>query len=134
MSRQGYKYTPTEIKKIKQAYIEALYNTGGLTSQAAKMVGVGNRGTILDWRKKDEEFNAACETAIEEAREMTLDMAENALLRAIQAGDFGAIKFFLKCKGRQRGYDLRQEIDINATVSRPRVIFEDEDEDNALQD
>lgn len=134
MGKRG-KCSAAERKRLKAAYIEALRKCGGLVSQAAKMVGIGNRGTIIEWRKKDAEFDAACDQAMVEAREMTLDMAESTLFRAIQAGDFAATKFFLKCKGRERGYDLRQEIDINATVNRPRIIFEDEEnDDDALQD
>lgn len=134
MGKRGHIYSPAEKKRLKAAYIEAIGKTGGLTTQAAQMVGIGHRSTVIEWRKKDAEFNAACDAALVEAREKTLDMAENALLRAIQAGDFQAIKFFLKCKGRERGYDLRQEIDINATVNRPRIVFEDEENDDALQD
>lgn len=64
---------------------------------------------------------------------MALDQAEVALMRNIQAGDTKAIRFYLQCKGKSRGYDLRQEIDLNATVVRPRVVFEDEG-DGSVQD
>lgn len=135
MGKRGHIYSAAEKKRLKEAYIEALGKTGGLTMQAAQMAGIGHRATVIKWKHDDPAFAEAVDAAMVEAREKTLDMAENALLRAIQAGDFQAIKFFLKCKGRERGYDLRQEIDINATVNRPRIIFEDEErDDDALQD
>lgn len=44
-----------------------------------------------------------------------LDIAENKLLEAVQAGDLQAIKFLLKCKGRERGWVEVSE--SNHTVS-----------------
>ena len=87
---------------------------------------------FIDRLKNAADFDAAWEEASKEASEMALDLAESALMRNIQAGDTKAIKFYLQCKGKPRGYDLRQEIDLNATVTRPKVVFED-DED-AVQD
>jgi len=39
-----------------------------------------------------------------------MDVAEAALLRAIQKGEAWAVCFFLKCKAKQRGYSERTEI------------------------
>jgi len=132
MAKRGQRFSKAQIKQLKEDYIEALKASAGLVTQACKKVGIDSRQTIYNWRKKDPEFDAACEEAGKEASEMALDLAESALMRNIQAGDTKAIKFYLTCKGKPRGYDLRQEIDLNATVTRPKVVFED-DEDG-LQD
>ena len=127
------KYSPAQVRQLKEDYLEALKQSAGLITQACRKVGIGSRQTILNWRHKDPKFDAACIEAEKEACETALDLAEGALMRNIQAGDTKAIRFYLQCKGKSRGYDLRQEIDLNATVTRPKVVFEDED-GNAVQD
>lgn len=127
------KYSPAQVRQLKEDYLEALKQSAGLITQACRKVGIGSRQTILNWRQKDPKFDEACKEAEKEAREMALDQAEGALMRNIQAGDTKAIRFYLQCKGKSRGYDLRQEIDLNATVTRPKVVFEDE-YGNAVQD
>ena len=131
MGAQGKHYTKAQMKQLQANFLEALKASAGLVTQACKKIGI-DRTTAYDWRKKDPAFEADWEAAANEASEMALDLAESALMRNIQAGDTKAIKFYLQCKGKPRGYDLRQEIDLNATVTRPKVVFED-DED-AVQD
>ena len=82
-----------------------------------------SRQTVLDWRKEDPDFDRACA----EACELFLDEAESRLYAAVRRGNLKAIKFYLERKGRSRGYDLHQDIDLTATVLRPRVVFEGED-------
>lgn len=130
---KGQNYSAAQIRVLKEEYLDALKLSAGLITQACKKVGIGSRNTIALWRRKDPKFDAACKEAEKEACEMALDQAEGALMRNIQAGDTKAIRFYLQCKGKSRGYDLRQEIDLNATVTRPKVVFEDED-GNAVQD
>lgn len=128
MSKKGHRYSKSQRTALKQLYLEALRKSAGVMAPACEAIGV-ERNTIYRWRKEDPEFNEACDGILEVA----LDLAETALLKNIQKGDTKAIEFFLRCKGKSRGYDQRQEFDINAVVTRPRVIFEGE-EDNALQD
>ena len=133
MKTRGQKYTKAEMAKIKAAFLEALKETGGLVTSATKKVGVGSRNTIFLWRRQDPKFDADFQETLAEATEMTLDLAESALLKNIKNGDIKAIKFYLSCKGKSRGYDIKQEIDLNATITRPKVIFEDEtDSDDAV--
>lgn len=123
MGRRG-PYNKTRTKQLREAFIEALKKSGGIVSPACQAIGIA-RSTYYEWRQADPDFAKACD----ETLELALDLAESALLRNIQAGDTKAIKFYLMCKGKSRGYDPRQEIDINATVTRPKVIFEGEDDD-----
>ena len=133
MKKSGQRYTKSEMIVIKAAFLEALKETGGLVTSAIKKVGLGSSKTIWLWRKQDPQFDEACKEAIAEATEMTLDLAESALLKNIKNGDIKAIKFYLACKGKTRGYDLKQEIDLNATITRPKVVFEGEEgTDDAL--
>lgn len=131
---RGHNYSAAEKKKLKELYIQAIKDHNGLLCRACEAAGIGSRNTILKWRKEDPAFNAACDAAAVEAIESTLDVAEESLLRKVKAGDVKALKFYLSCKGKSRGYDLRQEIDVNATLVRPRVVFEGEEDADALQD
>ncbi len=121
---RAYKYRSKAQKaKAKEAFIEAMKKSGGILKSACESTGLPRR-TIYDWRKEDPEFDAACG----ETMELMLDEAENKLIAAVRRGNLKAVKFFLTHKGRGRGYDLHQDIDLTATVLRPRVVFEgDED-------
>jgi hypothetical protein len=54
-----------------------------------------------------------------EITEITLDFVESKLLKKISEGDNTAIIFYLKCKGKSRGYIDRQIIDQNITMNEP---------------
>lgn len=63
-----------------------------------------------------------------EAIESTLDLGEAELIKAMKKGNLTAIIFYLKCKGKHRGYIERQEIDQTITdltpVNPPDIILE----------
>ena len=120
---RGHRYSERQKKVLKEQYIEALRRSVGVMAPACAQIGV-ERGTIYRWRKEDPDFDAACD----EVLEVALDFAESALMRNIHAGDTKAIKFFLQCKGRGRGYDPRQGIDLNASLEfdePPLIVFRD---------
>ena len=48
--------------------------------------------------------------AFTEAEETVLDVAENRVVTAVNSGERWAVTFYLKTKGRKRGYAERQEI------------------------
>ena len=94
-----------EKKPLKDKHIEeALIKSGGFVSQTAKMLGVTSQAIYLRLKKSPE--LQAVKEAIEEAY---LDLAESKLISQVNEGNLGAICFYLKCKGKQRGYVERQE-------------------------
>jgi len=107
---------------MKANYVAALKKSAGIMGPAMAAVGIEYRSTIWRWRQDDPEFDEACN----EAQERALDMAETALFKNIQSGDTQAIKFLLSCKGKDRGYVEHNQLDINATVTRPRIVYEDD--------
>lgn len=98
------------MDKKKKAMIDALEKSLGVVSSAAKAAGI-SRDTHYRWLKEDEEYSQA----VNDLDEVALDFAETALHRQIQAGSTPATIFYLKCKGRGRGYIEKQEIDLNKT-------------------
>ncbi len=92
------------IKSQKADFVKALKNKSGNISSACEAVSIG-RTTFYDWCKKDQKFLAE----VEAASEALIDFAESKLIEKINDGNITAITFFLKTKGRRRGYDEKQE-------------------------
>jgi hypothetical protein len=95
----------TETKKT--ALIEALEASLGVVSTAVKLVGI-HRATFYEWIKNDAEFKQA----VDDITESTLDFAETALHSKIRGGDTTAIIFYLKTKGKKRGYVEKSEVEF----------------------
>ena len=89
----------------KEQFIEALEQSMGIISHAAKKVGV-DRTTPYRWMKEDEEYRRR----VEEVSAIPLDFTESKLFEAINDGNITAIIFYLKTKGKNRGYVERTEI------------------------
>lgn len=104
---------PNKTEQSKKALLDALEKSLGIVTTACKSAGVG-RVTFYEWMKKDPDFAAA----VEDIGEVTLDFAESALLMNIRQGDTTAIIFYLKTKGRGRGYIQSQNID-HTTAGQP---------------
>jgi hypothetical protein len=96
---------------LKKAMIEAMRASLGIVSTAAKQAGI-NRNTHYTWLKDDPEYAEA----IDDISEAAIDFAESALHKKIQNGDTTSIIFYLKTKGKQRGYIERQEIQHSGIV------------------
>lgn len=97
----------------KKHLLEALERSLGIVSTACEKVGV-DRKTHYNWMKDDPEYKEAVR-AIEER---TIDFAESHLHALIKDKNPAATIFFLKTKGKTRGYIERQEIE----VSEPRPL------------
>lgn len=95
-----------EINKKK--LIEALNRTLGLVSPACEEVGV-SRETFYRYLREDEEFRRQ----VQEIDEIVIDFAENQLFKKIKEGSERSILFFMKYKGRKRGYTDSLDITTN---------------------
>jgi hypothetical protein len=84
----------------KAAMLEALNKTLGLVTHACKIVGI-DRSTHYDWLRNDEEYKLA----VESTNDLVLDMAESSLFKQINQGNAAATIFFLKTRGKHRGYE-----------------------------
>jgi hypothetical protein len=96
---------PTKTDIQKNAMIEALEKSLGIVTAACKTVGIA-RQTHYEWYKEDEGYRSR----VESIADMTLDFAESQLHKQIKEGNSTATIFFLKTKGKHRGYVERQEI------------------------
>lgn len=97
--------TKKNLRKI--AFLEALRNHLGNVTASCAEIGI-SRQSYYEWLNNDPEFKAS----VEGIGEGLLDMAENALLAKIESGDTTATIFYLKTKGKKRGYIEKQETQL----------------------
>tara|TARA_R110002153_G_scaffold32752_12_gene99102 strand:+ start:3220 stop:3651 length:432 start_codon:yes stop_codon:yes gene_type:complete len=134
----------TESKKLQM--LEALEKSLGVVSSAAKSVGI-DRSTHYDWINKDSErFDNTYSEAVKMIEGVALDFVESQLFQKIQGvkkvietdggkeivykkePDTAAIIFYLKTKGKKRGYiekiqteDLTERKPLEVIVKRNDV-------------
>ena len=99
------KENQNRTEQHKKAILEALEQSLGVVTTACKKVGIG-RTTFYQWLKDDEEFAKQ----VDDISNITLDFAESQLHKQIKNGNTSATIFYLKTKGKKRGYVERQEI------------------------
>lgn len=119
----------------KKLLLEALKKTLGNISVASDTIGI-DRSTYYDWCHKDPNFKRAIENLQEyyvdfvetklyeringkEFIEETIEVDKNQKMKSIKRTkkivlpDAQLIQFYLKTKGKNRGYIEKQELDIN---------------------
>jgi hypothetical protein len=94
-----------KTEQHKKAMLDALEKSLGIVTAACKAVGIG-RTTHYLWMQEDKEYKKA----VDELGDVAIDFAESQLHKQIRDGNSTATIFFLKTKGRGRGYVERQEI------------------------
>lgn len=92
----------------KKMLLKALEKSLAVVSSACKMANV-NRQTFYNWLKSDLQFREA----YEEIKETSLDFAETSLFQQIGEYNTTATIFYLKTKGKHRGYGQNYTINKN---------------------
>ena len=102
MARQRFKIADIE---------EALRSTAGLITPAARVLeskyGTCSHNTVRAYIARHPKLQAV----VTEITETQLDLAENGLVTAVRDHNLTAIIFYLKCKGKRRGYIERQQVE-----------------------
>tara|TARA_R110002020_G_scaffold2083_1_gene9507 strand:+ start:1249 stop:1602 length:354 start_codon:yes stop_codon:yes gene_type:complete len=93
----------------KEAILQALENSLGVVTVACKQADVP-RSTYYKWLNEDEEFAKA----VKDIENIALDFGESQLHKQIGDGNTSATIFFLKTKGKKRGYIERNEVDLTS--------------------
>lgn len=93
------------VGHTKKAMIEALEKSLGIVTVAAKQVGI-SRQTHYNWMADDPEYK----TSVDGIADIALDFAESQLHKQIQDGEVSSTIFYLKTKGKKRGYIERTEL------------------------
>jgi hypothetical protein len=116
-----------QIEHPKKGKFVELYEKTGNVSACCKARGI-SRTTYYDWLKNDADFAAA----VESAEETVLDKSE-AQLKDWMFGNsekgiepnLTALIFFLKTKGKRRGYVERTEVQTAVTVEKTAYTLPD---------
>jgi hypothetical protein len=89
----------------KKAMIDALEKSIGIVTNACKLVGIA-RETHYRWMRED----SAYKDLVESVGDMVLDFVESKLHTLIDGGDVASTIFYLKTKGKKRGFVERTEL------------------------
>jgi predicted transcriptional regulator len=111
----------------KESVLKALEQSLGVVNMACKKADVP-RSTFYKWMKEDEDFAKQ----VEDIDNIALDFVESQLHRQIADNSTTATIFYLKTKGKKRGYIERQEItgaDGMPTNFQIEIIDKTEDTD-----
>jgi hypothetical protein len=95
-----------KTEQHKKAMLDALEKSLGVVTAACKSVGIG-RTTHYLWMQEDPEYKKA----VDDLSDVAIDFAESQLHKQIKDGNSTATIFYLKTKGKKRGYVERQEIE-----------------------
>lgn len=99
--------------------IEALKKSLGVVEIACKSVGI-NRWTHYSWLKKDSKYAEQ----VNDIENIALDFAESKLHNLIKDGDTTAVIFFLKTKGKKRGYNEAMQFGDGQLVSQEVITIQ----------
>jgi hypothetical protein len=100
-----------KIQQTKSALIEGLKQTLGVVTSACKIVGV-DRTTFYKYLNEDESFAEQ----VKDIQDIAIDFAESKLYEQIKDNNTTATIFYLKTKGKNRGYVERQEIEHSGEI------------------
>ena len=118
-------------EKTAERIIAAIRESRGLLTLAAQKAGVTYQ-TVWHYTQD----YPSVKKAVEESREVILDFAEGKLYKQINEGNTAAIIFFLKTKGKSRGYIERQEYtgkDGESLKKSPIIIVNSPDAKKAVE-
>ena len=92
--------------------LAALEASMGIVTTACKNAKI-NRTTHYKWLKTDPDYREA----VNELDELTKDFAESSLFRQIKEGIPASTIFFLKTKGKSRGYAEEVKVNVENVVT-----------------
>ncbi len=109
----------------KRKFIEALDNNMGNIAAACKSTGV-SRSCYYKWINNDPKFKEKCDFI----SESNIDYVESKLMTLIYENNPTAIIFFLKTKGRNRGYveKLEQDVTVNPFLDLMKAATSEDDQ------
>lgn len=95
----------------KEKMIQALELNLGNVSLSCKALGIA-RDTHYRWMREDKEYRKA----VKDMENAALDFAESELFKQIAKGNPLSTIFFLKCKGKKRGYIEQSNLEIRGNM------------------
>jgi hypothetical protein len=103
--------------EIKKTMIIALESSLGVVTGACKKCGIA-RQTHYRWMEEDPDYKLA----VDEISDICIDFVESQLHRQIRDGNTIATIFYLKTKGKRRGYVEKTEIEHTGEALTKTII------------
>lgn len=93
-------------KLTKEQMLEAIKNSNGLVTKIQKKLEALTKEP-WNWQTVERHIHKweECELAVKAEKEAMLDLAENNIFNEIVGGDTGTSKWYLRMKGKERGYE-----------------------------
>jgi hypothetical protein len=107
-----------EMDSPKRRVIEALQLSHGIVTSACEAAQIP-RSTFYLWLNSDPVFKQA----VEDTQDIALDFVEGKLMDQINNKDTTAMIFYLKCRGKKRGFVEKMEVD-NKFPEGTKIVFE----------
>ena len=126
----GKRLTEEERRQRKKnTFLKFLKEGMGIVSYACDKTNI-SRQTFYNWKDNDDDFAQQAE----DIQETTVDMAESKLLTSINEGNVAASIFYLKTKGKKRGYVEQHYVDVNGNAFEKlmRETIDDEEDEETL--
>lgn len=111
-----------KTKHNKSALIDAMQKSLGNVTQSCKIVGL-SRKTYYDYYNSDDEFASACD----DCENIALDFVESQLHKQIKDGVPSSTIFYLKTKGKKRGYIEKQEVEHSGKIEGFKIVLDEGD-------
>jgi hypothetical protein len=103
---------PKKRLSQKEKILKALEEEHGVVTSACKRAGISRAQYYKLWNA-DSEFREQCE----EVQESAVDYVESQLFKNMQEGNVTAQIFYLKTKGKHRGYIEKTQVEQEITGS-----------------
>lgn len=113
----------------KEKLLITLEKTMGIVTQACKEVGI-SRDRFYSYYNEDPEFKRR----VDDINDIQLDFVESQLIKNISKGDKASIMFYMKYKGRKRGYAESHILEANIKVEQPLLKPLQDDDDTYNSD
>lgn len=103
-------------KKItEKQLLQAIAGSKGIIKNVRrKLIELSGEKISWDTGKAKIESSAKALKALNAEKEMTLDDAETVINEAIEAGDLATAKWYLRMKGKERGYEDSSTVKLDA--------------------
>ena len=100
-----------KLTKKQTLFLEAFKKHATNATKACEAVGIA-RQTYYDWQLTNLTFKEECEAI----HESMIDFAESMLYKNMKNGKESSVLFFLKTRGRKRGYVEKQELELTGDI------------------
>lgn len=129
--RKAAELLASRIRQQKDTVIEAMTKNLCIVTASCKAAGI-ERSLFYVWYAQDLEFKKR----IDDLENVVLDFAESKLLKSINDENVPAILFFLRTRGRSRGYTERTQTDITTngeSLNRLQITVNNDEHARILQ-